>query len=366
MQIEKPITLDLLEVTKPLTSTTSDMPVVETKPDSSPAPDKAKDGKDAAPEAKKPEGEKAAPAKSEAQEKPEDSAANEDEGVELEAEADVRAEQKEPSKKSKGVQKRIDELIRQREDERRSREATEARLDRALAAVERLTGKPAAEAKQELAEEDPEPTRPVRAQFPDDTAFEQARDDYTEGKARWIARREIKATIVESERKAAEARTLEEQQIVHKSYKERVDKVSEKYEDFHEVAESPDVAISIPMAHAIMSSEYGPEIQYLLGKEPAEAERISKLSVPQQLLALGRMEAKLAIGATPKTDTPAEPAAKPAAPAKSATVSNAPAPVKPTRAGNAEQQKPLEELSMEEYAARRKPQLAAEQRRGVR
>jgi len=367
MQIEKPITLDLLDTKAPALSANSDMPVIETKPDSTPAakPPVEKAAPDAKAKGEKPAesapAEKQAEAKAEV--KPEDSSASDETETEAEAEATEPAE---PPKKSKGVQKRIDELIRQREDERRQREATEARLDRALAAIERTTGKPAADAKQELAEEDPEPMRPIKAQFPDENGYEQARDQYTEDKARWIARREIQATIAERDRQAAEARSLEEQQRVHKTYKDRVDKAADKYEDFHEVAESPDVAISVPMAHAIMSSEYGPELQYQLGKNPAEAERISKLSVPQQLLALGRMEAKLAQDAAPKTETPAEPAKEPAAPARSVTVSSAPPPVKPTKAGNAEANKSIEDMSMEEYAAHRRKQMAAAARPGVR
>lgn len=367
-EIEKPITLDLLDTKAPALSTRSDMPVVpviETKPDSTPAPDKAKAAEKAAPQ----KGEKpaeSAPADTEAASKdaaakPDDSSANEDEGIELEGEADVRTEQKEPSKKSKGVQKRIDELTRQREDERRLREATEARLDRALAAVERLTGKPAAEARQEIEQEDPEPTRPVKAQFQDETAYESARDEYMDKKASWLARREVAATIAERERKAAEARAMEETQRVTTTYKQRVDKAVEKYQDYFAVAESPDVAISVPMAQAIMASEYGPEIQYQLGKNPAEAERISKLSVPQQLLALGRIEAKLAAEAS--TPEP-EPEVKPEPVQK--TVSSAPAPVQRLKGSGDNATKDISQMSMEEYAAHRRKQLAADRRPGAR
>jgi len=373
MELERKITLDLLDIKTPALSATSDVPVIETKPDSTPAPDKAKAEEKAAPEGKKPEkaekpeGEKAAPEKSAASEKPEKEspASDETEGLELESEADVRAEQKEPSKKSKGVQKRLDELVRQREDERRAREATEARLDRALASIERLTGKPAADAKQELAEEDPEPVRPVKATFPDDNAYEQARDEYTEAKASWIARREIKATIAEREKKAVEARTVEENMRVQTTYKERVDKASEKYQDYFEVAESPDVAITVPMAHAIMASEFGPDIQYQLGKEPAEAKRISELSVPQQLLALGRIEAKLAAEAAQAKPAASAAEEKPAA-AKPAAVSSAPPPVAKLKGGPSESTKSPEDMSMDEYAAHRRKQLAAERRPGVR
>lgn len=359
MQIEKQITLDILPDTKPALSATSDMPVIETKPDAQNKGAPPKDGdtpKDtAAPAADAPAkadatpaGEKAAPEKSATQETPADESAASDE-----------------PKKAKGVQKRLDELVRQREDERRAREASEARLDRALSALERLTGKPAAEAKQEIEQDDPEPVRPVKAQFPSDDAFEAARDEYTEKKARWIARREVQATIAERERKAVEVQAQEEQSRVRDTYRGRVEKVVEKYPDYHDVAESPDVAITIPMAHAIMQSDFGPELQYHLGKNPAEAERISKLPVPAQLLALGRLEASFA--AASKVEEKPETPAPAATPAPKPAVSSAPPPVKPVKAGNADAVKDPNEMSMEEYAAYRKKQLAsANSRPGAR
>jgi hypothetical protein len=156
---------------------------------------------------------------------------------------------------------------------------------------------------------------------------------------------------------------MQEQQKIQSAYKERLAKAAEKYEDFHDVAESQDVAISVPMAHAIMASEYGPELQYLLGKERAEAGRLSKLFVPQQVLALGRMEAKLAAQVAPAA--PKAPANE-AAPTPKPAVSSAPPPVKPAKAGNADAVKDPNDMSMEEYAAFRSKQLQGQRRPGSR
>ena len=82
--IEKGVTLDLLDQTKPDLSSTSDKPIIETKPDvakPAAAPDKAQDADDSA-----------------TPDKPADAAAS-----------------AEPKKPAQGVQKRIDELTRQRE-----------------------------------------------------------------------------------------------------------------------------------------------------------------------------------------------------------------------------------------------------------
>ena len=144
-----------------------------------------------------------------------------------------------------------------------------------------------------------------------------------------------------------------------------------KYADFSEVAESPDVSISMPMAHAILTHEQGADLQYYLGKNRAEAERIASYTVPmlhegkviqapdaaRQLLELGILAAQLRAQAA----TPDAPAAAPAKP-----ITKAPAPIKPQAPGTTETAKPIEEMSMEEYAEYRKPKLAAERRPGAR
>ena len=92
---------DILDLHTPALSATSDMPVIETNPDASPK-------EEAKPEPTAPV--EAAPAA----EKSEESATPE--------QPDDPSAEPEP-KKAKGVQKRIDELTRQREDERRRAEA---------------------------------------------------------------------------------------------------------------------------------------------------------------------------------------------------------------------------------------------------
>jgi hypothetical protein len=360
MNIEKPATIDLLDMKSPALSATSDIPVIETKPDatpdSKPADKLVKPGANtdstAAPEKGKTEDGKAAESAPAEEATTAESAASETEG--------------EPKKPAKGVQKRLDELTRQREDERRAREAAEARLDRTLSALERLTGKPAQEAKEELEKADPEPARPERQQYPDTEAFTSALMDYAEQKASWTARREVKATIAENERKLAETRIAEEQQRTTTTYRERVEKAVEKYPDFHSVAESPDVAITIPMAQAIMHSEHGPEIQYYLGSNAEDAKRIAALSVPLQLIELGMIVAKL-------THTPAKEAVAdlkaevkaavaedgpPLATTKPDNVSKAPLPPKALKGGGPQGEKPLAELSMDEYASRRRAEMS--------
>lgn len=333
VSIEQKPTLDLLSIETPSLSSTNDMPVVETKPDATnegkppeqkPAPEEAKV---AAPD----EGKK--PAESAPAETPdEDAAAN-----------------AEPKKPAKGVQKRIDELVKQREDAERRADAERQEKLRLLALVEKgKEDKPAAE----------EPlARPTRTAFASDEAYEAALDEYIEAKSAATAQREIQKTIAEQRQKAEQEAVEKGQREVQAAYKARVEKILEKYPDYHEVAESPDVQVSMPIAHAIVASEHGPDIQYYLGKNPAEAQRISALSPVQQLVELGRLVAKF--------ETPAKAVEPPEKPKP--VLSAAPKPIKPLEAGSeAQSRKSPDEESMEEYATRRQKELAAERRPGAR
>lgn len=339
MEIEKQITLDLLDQQAPALSSISDMPKIETKPDAVQEV-KPETTPETPPEAKEPEAEKAE--ESAPPEQPEDSSATTEE-----------------PKKSKGVQKRIDELVRLREDEKRRAEAAEARLDRALAALEKGTvsiPKPP-----EVSES--EPVRPQRDPN-DPEGSDAAMEKYIVERASWIAKQEVQRTLTEQAQKDKQARFSTELETVQKNYADRAAKAKEKYPDYSQVAESKDVEISQPMAFAIAQSEHGPDIAYYLGDDARkggnEAKRISSMTirdpegnlvpnVARQLLELGKIEAKLTI-------TPA-PQPKP--------ISAAPAPGKPIKA-TSEVTVPDEELSMDEYATKWKAREALKNRPGVR
>jgi len=319
MEIEHTVELDLLDTTgTPALSSTSDMPIVETKPDAQ---------NEGAPP-------KAAPSEEEGKTKAESATAPEDE----------KPSASDEPKKAQGVQKRLDELTRQREDEKRRADASEAREARLMTMLEQTAGKPAL-APADQSEADPEPVRPSRAGFQDSEAYEQAFMDYAEQKASWTAKREIRAAQAETQQKEQISAVEQAQQATREAYGKRVDTVKGKYADFAEVAESPDVQVSIPMAAAILHSENGPELQYYLGKNPSEAERIRQLAPPLQLLELGKIEAKLIAPAT----------SKPA-------VSAAPAPIKPLAGASATASKDRETMSMEEYAAVRRAEIRAQVR----
>lgn len=316
MEIVKQPTLDLLDVNAPKLNTTSDVPVIETKPDAT--PDKVV-----------PDAEKQEPSTP-----TEDSSAAPDEA----------------KKPAKGVQKRIDELTRQREDERRAREAAEARELRILAALERSQGiRP-----KDAPVEDVDPVKPLKTAFENPEDYDNAIEEYVVNKAAYIARKEAKAQREEEKKRQETEKVQAQAKAAQEAFQTRVQKAKEKYADFSEIAENPNIQVSMPMVYAISSYEQGPEIQYYLGKNPAEAERIRNLttrdpvsgeSVPdaaRQLVELGKIAYKLENPAT--AVVPAKP------------VSAAPAPIKPIGKGETHEKSP-EEMTMDEYAAYRKPQL---------
>ena len=107
--------------------------------------------------------------------------------------------------------------------------------------------------------------------------------------------------------------TQAQQQVQAKliaSWEEKVDKVAEKYEDFDTVV--GELKPVSPLVMAIMEADNAPDLAYHLGKNPREAERISKLPVLSQIREIGKLEAKLA-----------------AEPVKPKTPSKAPAPITP-------------------------------------
>ena len=318
MEIEKGILLDVLDIKHPALSATSDMPVIETKPDASPPEKEVK--------------EEAVPPKPE----------TEDGEAELSEESATSATETPGQPAPRGVGKKIAELTKQREDERRRADSEREEKLRLLAIIEAQKPKETA---------DDEPVKPVKADFPDPDAWDEALMLYAEQKATYTARKEVAATLAKETERSNQATVAESQRMAREAYQQRLEKTKEKYADFEEVANSPDVKVSMPVAHAIIESDNGPDIQYYLGKHPEEAERISKMTVthfnPQtrametvpnvarQLLELGLIVGKIN-------------APKP-------VVSNAPKPLKPLKGGDYVPPLDLQTASMDKYVeARRK------------
>ena len=199
----------------------------------------------------------------------------------------------------------------------------------------------------------PEPPAPFpnRAAFDDPAAFDAAVQQWHALETARVARETVRQAQADAARDAAAQRQREADEAAARQQREANDrmladwntrraKALETMPDFAAVAERADVTISPPMAATIMQIENGPQVAYHLGKNPAEAARIAALPPLNAVFELGRLAASLA-------------APKPPA------VTRAPDPIRPVGGATPAVAPALADLSMEEYAARRREQMRA-------
>lgn len=131
------------------------------------------------------------------------------------------------------------------------------------------------------------------------------RDDqaYLDARLEQLAERKATEKISQLERQREQDKRSEQ-------FLERAERASEKYPDFSEVAGNPSLVINEGMAEFIAESDAGPDVAYWLGKHPARAAEIARLSPIKAARELTRIEA----------DVSSKPAVR---------TSNAPAPISP-------------------------------------
>jgi hypothetical protein len=180
--------------------------------------------------------------------------------------------------KKSGFQKRIDELVREREESRQ-----EARFWAEQARAKETNQHNAGESK---AEPD-QPKGPPKADDFDN--YEQYIDALTDYKTDQKLQK-FQESQAEGQRKQQDelAQRRQSQQL-----NDRFTEGREKYQDFDLVARNPSVPITQEMAHAIADSELGADMAYHLGSNPEEAAKIANMQPQAQLRALGRLEARL-------------------------------------------------------------------------
>ncbi len=146
-----------------------------------------------------------------------------------------------------------------------------------------------------------DPEAPRRDQF-------DSYEDYIRADARHEARKEAR----EAARKEHEAlkkssddeRVNGEREKVLKAWNSQIEKARDDVEDFDEVTSESEAPITQAMSEAILESDSGALIAYHLAKNPAEAERISKLPRSRQAVEIVKLEEKLAQPARRTTKAP--------------------------------------------------------------
>lgn len=224
------------------------------------------------------------------------------------------AKEQEPKEEySKRVQKRIDQLTREKyERDRRIRE-----LERQIEILKR---------KSELG---PRPVPPSIKAFTDEYGtideekYQKALIEYEDKLYAWRlaqqAQVEPSAPFVERE---------VQQPAIPEDFVEQVERMKQKYPDFEEVVNRP--IFTPEMKDAIFDSPYGAEIAYFLGKNQNEAFRIGQLPPAQIYKEIGKLEGRFSAGGK--------------------TVSGAPAPITPVEGRNVVE-KDLEKMPIEDYMA---------------
>lgn len=246
-----------------------------------------------------------------------DEAENEEEAATSEPGDDDTEEEGEEGadQKPKGrLQKRIDDLTRQRKDA--ERRAAEAESDRDQWRNQALRAD--------------QVQSPNDAEAPRESDFDDP-DDYLIARARFEAKQEFRKEQAEASEQAQRERTQREYEAMAREYTARADDARSRYADFDEVTGREDVPVSGHMIEVIMASEKGPDIAYFLGSNPQEAARIAHMPPLAAAAEIGRIEAQLSAPA-PKRET------------------KAPKPVKPVGSGEKVSKDPSK-MTFEEYKA---------------
>lgn len=95
------------------------------------------------------------------------------------------------------------------------------------------------------------------------------------------------------------------EQASRDAWLEKSETMRQRAPDFDAVVTSPNVSITGFMKDAITGDDNGPEVVYWLGKNPAEAARISALPPIRQVAEIGRLSARFSSAPEPKKVTAA-------------------------------------------------------------
>lgn len=233
-----------------------------------------------------------------------------------------------------GTDKEEETETPQKRESRRARQLNRERERRIAAETELRLLREQRQEKQQPAQPAEGSDAPKREDFGTYEEFIRAEARYVASKeAKETARKEAEAIRRENEEK----RSKGENESKVKAWNSQLEKARDEIEDFDEVCAESEATVTPAMSSAILESDKGALIAYFLAKNPAEAERISKLSPSKQAAAIVALEDKVA-----------KPAKQP---------SKAPEPITPVGA-KSEVEKDPSKMSDAEFAAYRRRQIA--------
>lgn len=223
------------------------------------------------------------------------------------------ADPPQPRTKKPGVHQRIDEITREKYEERRAKEQALQEAAYWREQAQRTQTAPQAPKPQE--------GRPTPDQFTDWNDYETARDAWLikEAKQSWTAEQ-------------TQAETQRQQQERQRKFQERVAKFEQEVPGGWQVAVSAPFEPTPAMLEVIAESDIGPRIAHYLATHLDEAHALARQGQYAQAAALGRIEAKLS------APPPLPPARTTQAP-----------PPPPSVTGNAPPSKDPARMSMEDH-----------------
>lgn len=204
---------------------------------------------------------------------------------------DEKADAQDKSKKKNGVQARIDELTKQREDARREAQALRQELAKSKPAQAETITAPVAAA----GEPDPD-------KFETNAAYMKA-----------LAKFEIQEERKALEQKHETQKQQELESLLVERTKTSILSFKESHSDFDEVV-TDEVKTTPALERAILESEDPARLMYELCKNPEEHKKVIALTGDKLARAIGRFEAKFETVSTetePKTTTNAPPPINP-------------------------------------------------------
>lgn len=231
-------------------------------------------------------------------------------------------ETEQPAKKSRGVQKRINKIIKEREAARREVEQLKAQID----------GKKG----EQKNESEGEVLEPKESDFPTYDEYLDALESFETSKEETAQKEEKPA---EEPAQTEQAVLTEEQQVALAVIQDVVAN-ADKPSDFDQVALDDSVPISPSMLEAIAECDNHVDVMYHLGKNKDFAAEIASKTPAQQMRAIAKLDLTV----------------KPAKPAKPIKTTQAKDPIQPIKKASSAAQKDVSEMSFAEYEAYRNKQ----------
>lgn len=203
--------------------------------------------------------------------------------------------------KSKGVQKRIDELTRDKYEARRYAEQ-QIEINKQLLSQLQSLQQP----------KQPEPQESIQPNTPPDQSQFQTYEDYVMALSEWKAEQTVARQIEAYQKQQAEIinqrQAAVDAETQNRTFMEKTAQVATKYPDFVQVVSNPQLPITQSVIKYMNAAENTADIAYYLGKNPEIAMAIAQKSPDAQEIIIRQLDINMRAQAkTTKAPDPINP-----------------------------------------------------------